>query len=106
MKTWLIAGALMAGFSVLIGAFGAHGLKSKITPLDLEVFEIGVRYQMYHALGLILIGIIGYHLPHDLLNIPAYLLFSGTLIFSPASLPIDHIMILGWFLLSFNLFRY
>ena len=121
MKTWLIAGALMAGFSVLIGAFGAHGLKSKITPLDLEVFEIGVRYQMYHALGLILIGIIGYHLPHDLLNIPAYLLFSGTLIFSGslyilvltnirwfgALTPLGGMcLILGWFLLSLNLFRY
>ena len=111
----------MAALSVLIGAFGAHGLKSKVTSMDLEIFETGVKYQMYHSLGLILIGIIGFHLPYDLLKIPAYLLISGTLIFSGslyilvltnirwfgAITPLGGMcLILGWFLLSLNLFRY
>ena len=121
MKTWLIAGALMAAMSVLIGAFGAHGLKSRVTSLDLEIFETGVKYQMYHSLGLILIGIIGFHLPHHLLRIPTYLLFSGTLIFSGslyilvltnirwlgAITPIGGIcLVFGWTLLSLNIYRY
>ena len=48
MKIWIVIGSFMAGLSVLIGAFGAHGLKSKLNPMDLEIFETGVKYQMYH----------------------------------------------------------
>ena len=121
MKTWLIIGALLAGLSVLVGAFGAHGLKSRVTPLDLGIFETGVKYQMYHSLGLILIGIIGFFFRHDILTIPAILLFFGTIIFSGslylivltnlrwlgAVTPIGGIfLVLGWILLSVNLFRH
>ena len=48
--------ALGSGLSLLgvvFGAFGAHALKSKLSPEMLETFEVGVRYQMYHSLGLI-----------------------------------------------------
>ena len=48
--------ALGSGLSLLgvvLGAFGAHTLKSKISPEMLETFEVAVRYQMYHSLGLI-----------------------------------------------------
>lgn len=55
-KLFLMVGALLAGISVAIGAFGAHGLKSMVTPERLQVFEIGVRYQMYHALALLFVG--------------------------------------------------
>ena len=120
MKIWIVIGSFMAGLSVLIGAFGAHGLKSKLTPMDLEIFETGVKYQMYHSLGLILIGIIGFHFKNDILTTPVFLLFSGTIIFSGslyilvltnlrwfgAITPIGGICLaLGWMLLSFNLFR-
>jgi len=44
MKTWLIVGASLAGLAVLLGAFGAHALKSKVLPEDLAIFETGVRY--------------------------------------------------------------
>ncbi|GAB4229356.1 MAG: DUF423 domain-containing protein [Chlamydiales bacterium] len=50
-------GMLFAAISVILGAFGAHALKSKLSAEMLTVFEVGVRYQMYHALGLILLGI-------------------------------------------------
>ena len=53
MKTWLIIGACLAGFSVLFGAFGAHGLKTRLSSEDLEIFETAVRYQMYHSLGIL-----------------------------------------------------
>ena len=58
MKSWIIFGALLAALAVLLGAFGAHGLKGKISPEDLTIFETGVRYHMYHALGLILMSVL------------------------------------------------
>lgn len=52
-RTFLLIGALSAGISVAAGAFGAHGLKARITPDLLVIWETGARYQMYHALGLV-----------------------------------------------------
>ena len=120
MKTWVIIGTLMAGIAVLIRSFGAHGLKSKLSTDDLAIFETGVRYHMYHALGLIIIGGIGFHLSQNIIQIPAYLLLSGIIIFCGslyllvltnirwigAFTPIGGIcFIIGWFLLAFNLYK-
>ncbi len=58
-KTILGTGVLLGMMAILLGAFGAHGLKEVITPRDLTVFETGVHYQMYHALLLILVGSMG-----------------------------------------------
>lgn len=52
-RLFFILGALSAGFGVAAGAFGAHGLKGRLSPDMLAVFEVGVRYQMYHAFALI-----------------------------------------------------
>ena len=49
---WFALGALAGAVGVALGAFGAHALKSRVTEDLLAVFEIGVRYQMYHALAL------------------------------------------------------
>ena len=50
-------GAVLGGLSVAIGAFGAHGLQGRVPPEMLTIFEVGVRYQMYHALALLLLGL-------------------------------------------------
>ncbi|MFC4809248.1 DUF423 domain-containing protein [Paenibacillus sp. GCM10023250] len=50
-------GAIHALLAVALGAFGAHGLKSKLTEDMLNVFETGVRYHMFHAIGLLLIAL-------------------------------------------------
>ena len=50
------AGAIAAFVAVALGAFGAHSLRTKLTPEMLNIFEVGVRYQMYHALGLIAVA--------------------------------------------------
>ena len=55
----LRAGALLGGLAVAAGAFGSHFLKDQLTPEDLAIFETGVRYQMYHALALILCAVLG-----------------------------------------------
>lgn len=56
-RTFLIAGSLSALFGVALGAFGAHSLENRLTPPDLATFEVAVRYQMYHALALVVLGL-------------------------------------------------
>jgi uncharacterized membrane protein YgdD (TMEM256/DUF423 family) len=51
---FMLAGALAGFVGVAFGAFGAHGLRGRLSPDMLAVFETGVRYQMYHALALML----------------------------------------------------
>lgn len=57
IKKLLIAGVLFALTAVVLGALGAHTLEKYVTPDQLKSFETGVRYQMYHALGLIIVAI-------------------------------------------------
>lgn len=58
MPQYAIYGMVHAMLAVMLGAFGAHGLEGKIPDDMLDVFETGVRYHMYHALGLILITLL------------------------------------------------
>lgn len=55
-KKILVLGAIFGGLSVVFGAFGAHGLKDLVSAESVNVFETGVRYQMYHAFLLLFIG--------------------------------------------------
>lgn len=48
--------AILGAIAIVLGAFGAHGLKQLISPESITVFETGVKYQMYHALFLLFIG--------------------------------------------------
>ena len=120
MKNWIILGASLAGLAVILGAFGAHGLKNKLSPADLAIFETGVRYHMYHALGLILLGILGFHYSGNVIQLPAVLLSVGILIFSGslyilvltgirwmgAITPIGGVaFIVGWVTLVFKILR-
>lgn len=57
-KRILILASFLGLTSVIIGAFGAHGLKEVLDAEQLQTFEVGVRYQMYHALFLLFIGLI------------------------------------------------
>ena len=122
MKTWLIIGACLAGVSVLFGAFGAHGLKTRVSSDDLGIFETAVRYQMYHSLGILFISTLGItkSFPDNILLIPTYLMIAGIIIFSGslyilvltstrwlgAITPIGGgLLIFSWFLLAFNIYR-
>jgi uncharacterized membrane protein YgdD (TMEM256/DUF423 family) len=53
---WGLIGAVLAGLGVALGAFGAHGLKARLTADLLAVFETGVRYQIYHAFALLAVA--------------------------------------------------
>ena len=81
-KPYLIAGALLAGLSVILGAFGAHGLKSVLTAQQLNTFEIGVRYQMYHALALLFLPALSGVVSSTWANRVAFCFVTGTVLFS------------------------
>ena len=55
-KTILITASILGLIAIILGAFGAHGLKELITPEAQKSFETGVRYQMYHAILLLFVG--------------------------------------------------
>jgi len=81
-KTIIMAAAVFLGLAVAIGAFGAHGLKSHLTEELMKTFKTGVEYHFYHALGLVLIGILAISMPSSLLNWSALLIALGIVIFS------------------------
>jgi len=81
-KMFLATGASLAALAVILGAFGAHALKARLDTTQLQVFETAVRYQMYHALALILLGILFDKLNQQYLNISGYAFIAGILLFS------------------------
>lgn len=97
MKKILVAGAVLMALGVLLGAFGAHALKTRLSPEMLGVYTTAVEYQFYHSLGLLLIGLIGYHLQSKWLNWSGILLVSGIILFSGSlyALSITGIKVLG-----------
>lgn len=82
-SVFLLLAAFCALTGVGLGAFGAHGLKTLLTPALLEVYKTGVTYQMWHALGLGLIAVFHQQAPAEkLLHWAGWLMFSGILLFS------------------------
>jgi uncharacterized membrane protein YgdD (TMEM256/DUF423 family) len=82
-RSWfLLLGALAAFIGVALGAFGAHGLRSRLSPEMLAVFETGVRYQMYHALALLLVAAITPTLGGWLVMTAGWLFVAGIVLFS------------------------
>ena len=57
-KLFLSIGAILGGLAVALGAFGAHGLKKIVSPETVATYQTGVQYQMYHALALLIIGVL------------------------------------------------
>ncbi|MCG7337286.1 DUF423 domain-containing protein [Sporosarcina sp. ACRSM] len=85
MPFFIIAGAVNAAIAVALGAFGAHALKERLSERYLAIWETAVQYQMFHALGLIAIGIL---MSSSLLGATTqlswagYLLLAGIIFFS------------------------
>ena len=81
-RTFLLIGALAGFLAVAFGAFGAHALRSRLSPEMLAVFETGVRYQMYHALALLLVATIIPRLGGWLVITSGWLFTAGIVLFS------------------------
>ncbi|SMO63801.1 DUF423 domain-containing protein [Gracilimonas mengyeensis] len=110
---------LLLAIAVAAGAFGAHALKNTLTPERLDTWETAVQYHAWHALGLILVALIGAYFQVNIMW-PASLLLAGILIFSGslytlclsgigwlgAITPIGGVaFIAGWIVLAIQFFR-
>ncbi|MCB7482323.1 DUF423 domain-containing protein [Christiangramia sediminis] len=80
-RKFLIAGAIFGLLAVILGAFAAHGLKEAISSESLNSFETGVRFQMYHAFLLLILGGLGSFSEKASKSI-FYLVCGGTVLFS------------------------
>jgi len=82
-KLWLTLGSVGMLLAVAMGAFGAHALKKTLTPDLMAIYETAVHYHVYHALGLIAIGLLALHLPATtLLRWAGVLMAAGLVLFS------------------------
>jgi uncharacterized membrane protein YgdD (TMEM256/DUF423 family) len=94
-RFFFAAGSVMALLAVALGAFGAHALKNRLTPDMLDIFEVGVRYHMYHALGLLAVAWASSRWPESHVNAAGWAFITGIVIFS-GSLYILSIFDIRW----------
>ncbi|MGP4081661.1 DUF423 domain-containing protein [Pseudalkalibacillus sp. R45] len=82
-KLFILLGTLNAGLSVVLGAFGAHGLESKLSSKMMEVFKTGVQYHIFHALGLFVVAFLADKFPNSsMLGAAGWIMLLGILLFS------------------------
>ena len=75
-------GSVSALLAVAAGAFGAHGLRSRLSDELLAAFETGARYQMYHALALLAVAWAHTRWPGGVVSVAGWLFVAGTVVFS------------------------
>lgn len=118
---WIAISAINLALAVTLGAFGAHGLKARATEAQLGWWQTATDYFFYHALGLLLLGILAKVIPQLPIK-PSFiliqlgiLLFSGSLYIMALGLPRGlgaitpiggALMIAGWLTLAWNAFKY
>ena len=116
-----MAGILLSGLAVLVGAFGAHALKETLAATGrADTFELAVRYQFYHALAMLATGTLADRFNNRLLRIAGWLFLGGILFFSGslyilslsgltflgAITPLGGLMfIAGWLLLFIGVYK-
>ncbi len=119
-RFFFIAGSVSAFLAVLLGAFAAHGLKTRLSPEMFNIFEVGVRYHIYHALALLAVSWASTRWPNGSVVAAGWLFLAGTVIFSGslyllsltgmrwlgAITPIGGAaFLLGWLLLAWGVWR-
>ena len=124
-KTIFLTGIVLGILAIILGAFGAHGLKEKLSLVSLDSFETGVRYQMYHALFLIVLARLDI-MPGISVKPVFYLILAGVIAFSFSiyllstteltGLKINYLglltpfggilLISGWILLGYRVYKY
>lgn len=120
VRIFFLLGSLLGGVGVGLGAFGAHGLQRVLSADDISTFEIGVRYQMYHALALLAVAWAasrwesGAVLASGWLFVAGIVLFSGSLYLLALTAsrwlvwitPVGGLaFLLGWAALAWSAFR-
>ena len=120
IKTLLLFGLFFCGISILMGAFGAHALKDKLSEYSMSIYDKAVFYQIFHAIAILVVSILGQLFNTQDFNTSGWFFIIGILLFSGslfilsvtrvkwlgAITPIGGVMfILGWFLLFFKVFK-
>jgi uncharacterized membrane protein YgdD (TMEM256/DUF423 family) len=81
-KPFIAIAAVLGAITVGLGAFGAHGLKNILSPAQLTTYETAVRYQFYHVLALLAVGILFFQYAGKLLHWAGRLFMIGIAVFS------------------------
>ena len=81
-RLFFVLGSIVGGLAVVFGAFGAHRLQTILNAADLATFEVGVRYQMYHALALLAVAWACTRWPGATVTASGWLFVAGTVLFS------------------------
>jgi uncharacterized membrane protein YgdD (TMEM256/DUF423 family) len=120
VRLFFLLGSLLGGLGVGLGAFGAHGLQRILSADDLSTFEVGVRYQMYHALALLAVAWASSRFESGAVVWAGWLFVTGIVLFSGslylyvlsgprwlvAITPVGGLAFLvGWALLAWSAFR-
>ena len=79
---FVFLGGVLAALAVGLGAMGAHALETRLTPEQLQTYHTAVDYLMFHALGLVLVGLLGFQVPLRRLVIAGVAMLIGVLLFS------------------------
>src|SRR4051812_20922164 len=80
----LVTGGLLMALGIVAGAMGTHALRARLSPDDLGIFEPAVRYHLYNALGLLIIGAVALSASPPLLRWSSWLIVAGIVLFSGA----------------------
>ncbi len=81
-KLLLALGGANAALVVVLGAFGAHGLKARLSAEMMAIYQTGVQYHLFHALGLLVLGTVALWLPSSYLKWAGWLMLAGIVLFS------------------------
>lgn len=80
---WILAvSGLLLALATVAGALGSHALRDQLSAHSLEIYETAVRYQFYHSLGLLGIGVMSNIKPRTLISWAGALVFAGVILFS------------------------
>lgn len=94
-KGFLKLGAILGGFTIILGAFAAHTIKSRVAPDMLSIFETGVRYQMYHVFAIFLTAILYKEFPTKSIVWAGKLFLIGIIIFSGSLYLLTYVKAIG-----------
>lgn len=82
-RLFIALGSVNAALAVIFGAFGAHALKTRISPEMLSVYHTGSQYHFYHALGMLLVGLLANQMQNEgALQLSGFLMLAGIVLFS------------------------
>lgn len=81
-RIFVTLGSANAALAVVLGAFGAHALKARLSPQMLEVYHTAAQYHFYHALGMLLVGVLATQMQNTgALRLSGYLMLAGIVLF-------------------------